>query len=638
MTQELSKQLQQYIDNTLQIRELSSPQIEEVEDPEDYRLVLLENFRRIGTLALENNRILQTVYYPLLERKELLTEEETEALKEFRKAHLNAYSMENLDLPLMWRQTKKLLADAKERGSDHDIIGMIDRFIEVCFAMLHQTERVQPVNPAGIRYRNEGLAEGEVLLSYLPKEAFAKLSEADRETVLVNARYISALFARNAEVGDDMERVNEEDLAFLRRALALADDPFYREAVPEYNWVYHTFRTLQYLSQLVHNGNERGYSEAQCKEIYDYTARLYAFWDKERSALQKYTTDAMMTFAYARAAYCAGASDAESYRRALIGLYENIDDRNYSFFNNSRITLIPMELTKLAEKEGLRPQDAGEVETYYERLITYLHRIPKKGSFSFLLSYLTILLSHYIEVPGGMDFETFCLRLTAALHPPTYVHVRSVAAFSVCLVRHLIRKDPAQLTGVLDCETAEDVKRNEQKIIDFTEHAALCHDIGKLFVTEVIMTYGRTLLDEEFELIKTHPGMGALMLEKHEDTKPYVNVALMHHKWYDNTGGYPAEHSFEGMKDKAVISVVTVADCLDASTDAVGRSYKTGKTLEDYIGELREGRGTRYAPYVVDLFEDEAVQADLTRILTEGRDENYREAYRILKSYRAPES
>ena len=199
------------------------------------------------------------------------------------------------------------------------------------------------MNPAGIRYRNEGLAEGDALLAYLPKEAFAKLSEEDRKIVLVNARYISALFSRGTDAGDDMKQVNEKDLAFLKRALALADDPFYREMAPDYNWVYHTFRTLQYLSQLVHNGNERGYTGEQCKEIYDYTASFYALWNKERGTLQKYTTDALMTFSYARSSYFAGVSDAASYRRALIGLYENIDDHNYSFFNNSRMTLVPME-------------------------------------------------------------------------------------------------------------------------------------------------------------------------------------------------------------------------------------------------------------------------------------------------------
>ena len=631
MVSELAEQLQRYIDNTVLIRDLSSPQIEEIKNPEDYRLILLENFRRIGTLALENNRIMQTVFFPLLEKEEVLTEKEADALSEFRNAQINAYSMNNLDLPLVFRQTKKELRDAERIRDDGRMIDALDRMVEICFALMHLTERVVTVSNTCHTYRDEGIEAGDKLLAYLAKPAFVKLSPAKKAVVLVNARYMSALFERGDCVGD--EAVNEADLQFLYRALALADDPFYVEEAPEYDWRYHKFRTLQYIAQMTFNGNDRRLTRAQCEAVCDCAKRLMELWYEEHAALMKYSSDAMMELIYSRDLYFAGRTDAETYRSALVGLYENIDDKNYSFHNSSRMTLVPMELMALVRSGAIPLLDTEKIGKYYERMIAYLHRMPKKGSFSFLLTYLATILETFVGVPGGMDFETFCLRLTAALHPPTYVHVKSVAAFSVCIAKHLIRKNPACFIGFMDCATEADVQRKEQKILDFVNHAALCHDIGKLFVTEVIMTYGRTLLDEEFELIKTHPEIGAVMLKAHEETEVYANVALMHHKWFNDKGGYPMHHSFVGMADKVVISVVTVADCLDASTDAVGRSYKRGKSLEDYIEELHRDSGTRYAPYLAALLEEDEVRQDLQRILTEGRAENYREAYRILASY-----
>lgn len=74
------------------------------------------------------------------------------------------------------------------------------------------------------------------------------------------------------------------------------------------------------------------------------------------------------------------------------------------------------------------------------------------------------------------------------------------------------------------------------------------------------------------------------------------------------------------------------ADCLDAATDTNGRSYNRGKTMDDFLGELKEGSGTRYAPWLVELVSKEEVRADLTFLLEDGREKNYYNTYHLLKN------
>ena len=81
------------------------------------------------------------------------------------------------------------------------------------------------------------------------------------------------------------------------------------------------------------------------------------------------------------------------------------------------------------------------------------------------------------------------------------------------------------------------------------------------------------------------------------------------------------------MAEKVVIDLVTVADCLDAATDTVGRSYSRGKTLEDMKREFAEGAGTRYTPFITELMEDEKVLVDLEFILSQYREKMYRDTY-----------
>jgi HD-GYP domain-containing protein (c-di-GMP phosphodiesterase class II) len=70
---------------------------------------------------------------------------------------------------------------------------------------------------------------------------------------------------------------------------------------------------------------------------------------------------------------------------------------------------------------------------------------------------------------------------------------------------------------------------------------------------------------------------------------------------------------------------------MDAATDTIGRSYKKGKSLEQFIEELHRGSGTCYAPWLCQLLSGKAVQEDIQYLLTKGRRQNYRDTYLLLR-------
>ena len=100
--------------------------------------------------------------------------------------------------------------------------------------------------------------------------------------------------------------------------------------------------------------------------------------------------------------------------------------------------------------------------------------------------------------------------------------------------------DPGQFIGIPGCENEDQVKQAFESIVRYAWHAALNHDIGKLFIIDTVSMYGRTLLDDEFLLIKSHPVSGAGIASEHVSTRDYVDVIKGHHLWYDCTKGYPA--------------------------------------------------------------------------------------------------
>lgn len=134
--------------------------------------------------------------------------------------------------------------------------------------------------------------------------------------------------------------------------------------------------------------------------------------------------------------------------------------------------------------------------------------------------------------------------------------------------------------------------------------AASMHDIGKVGVPDHVLLKPGKLTAEEYEVIKTHPTMGAdtlMTIRKQFDNDPLIDmsveVTLSHHERWDGKG-YPFELNGEAIPLSA--RIVSVADVYDALT--VKRVYKPAMSHDKAAGIIQEGRGTQFAPDVVDAF------------------------------------
>ena len=283
--------------------------------------------------------------------------------------------------------------------------------------------------------------------------------------------------------------------------------------------------------------------------------------------------------------------------------------------------------------EGPLPTSADDIrrlDVFYREMVRYAFHMPNSGSLSSMLEYCLSIIERFIEVPGGLTFEEVALQCLAALHPPTYVHSMMVAKLATCMCGHLIDRNPEQLVGAPGYCCVADVLKNREALLDYTFHAARCHDVGKLSIIDTIFVYGRNLFDTEFEIIRTHPRTGWQMLKRYPSTRDYRDIALGHHRWYDNSRGYPDDFDTSRSPVKPIIDIVLCADCLDAATDSVGRSYRRGKTLEDFIAEVLPECGAHYPPWLAELLKEPETAQGLWDILQEGRRETYQNTYGLL--------
>lgn len=190
-------------------------------------------------------------------------------------------------------------------------------------------------------------------------------------------------------------------------------------------------------------------------------------------------------------------------------------------------------------------------------------------------------------------------------HKPTYVHSLMVAELTRALLHRQIETRPETLVGLLGCRSAAEVQARREELCQTAYECGLYHDLGKCAVLMYIDNNARRLLDEEFFCIQSHPRTGAAILNRMGCGRTLAPAALYHHCYYNGKGGYPNDVPSCPPEIKGIVDALSVADSLDAATDNIGRCYNLAKPFRTLLEELRAQSGTRYAPNVVALFEDE---------------------------------
>ncbi len=135
--------------------------------------------------------------------------------------------------------------------------------------------------------------------------------------------------------------------------------------------------------------------------------------------------------------------------------------------------------------------------------------------------------------------------------------------------------------------------------IEEIEIAGLLHDVGKIGISDTILTKPGRLTQEEYEVIKNHPLIGAKILEPIGLSDNIMYAVKQHHLRFDLTG-YPHTPDLEHITLYA--RIIGVADALDAMTS--NRSYKSMITTEQAIEELLAYSGTQFCPEVVNATVD----------------------------------
>jgi len=127
--------------------------------------------------------------------------------------------------------------------------------------------------------------------------------------------------------------------------------------------------------------------------------------------------------------------------------------------------------------------------------------------------------------------------------------------------------------------------------------AALLHDVGKIGVEDSILRKPGPLTDEEWQIMKKHPQIGAKLVQGMTGLDNIAPLILMHHERLDGSG-YP--YGLKGDNIPLGARIIAVVDSYSVILE--GRNYREKRSQVEAIAELNRLKGITYDPVVVDAF------------------------------------
>ncbi len=617
----LEQLCQQYTAQFRQAQQLARTGAEPAPDRESLLAGIRDTAHRVFLLRVSNDALLDQI---VLKRKpEDLTPEDIPVLERFA-ADLAEFSLQ-VDTGTAYRVHRLLYEYACLHGdTDLCVRELYGQAVALHYCNLHQPDL--GINTVGQRVSslfNQGAA-------YLDR--FETLTDPKTRDYIIrcvgNRRMGMEQFIgpNDHRTGFQFGAHYKEYHALFEDSMRVMESPRYRALEPDLPWDRYIY-TLHYgLTRYVTVLNTSD-DPAMHREVLASTEYVYRWQDRVANDHTGRFVPVVTRQRYALARYYCGELDGDGLMREYLAMRGAAAADDYTF-EGQRVNLwmptaAAVQLARMPADVQARYRDA--VAEWQRGMTPYLSHVPHSQYSNALDTLVTLVLEYQMDMDPSLQGQMMDLLLVR--HPPTYVHSRMVAELCVWLFTRMAEVNPGALAGVFGAGDAADIWERRGELTKKVYSCGLYHDIGKNMLLQVIGLYGRRLTDEEFACIQCHPLYSWYILRHHPDMENEAMTALYHHISADGQRGYPFNIPPLPESLRPMVDILVVADTLDAATDNVGRSYAQAKTLDDLLGELRAGRGTRYAARVVDLFGDADFCTATAAMLEQRRADLYVEIY-----------
>lgn len=148
----------------------------------------------------------------------------------------------------------------------------------------------------------------------------------------------------------------------------------------------------------------------------------------------------------------------------------------------------------------------------------------------------------------------------------------------------------------LTVRLAQELGLNDELLMHI-RRGALLHDIGKMGIPDQILRKPGPLSDEEWVIMRLHPGHAYELLRPIRFLQPALEIPYCHHERWDGKG-YP--RGLRGEDIPLAARIFAVVDVWDALTN--DRPYRAALPIEEVRSYMQTQGNTHFDPQILDAF------------------------------------
>lgn len=578
---------------------------------------------QVYEIKKENDAILHSEALGLFEDKENLNEIQINKLKEFVQA-IEKISI-TADNGLCYQIHKKIL-EYDELHHDFDGIIKENYYIGLHLYYLNKIPNFYHQR----LFNDEILKVNQYNASFL--NDLDKINDPETQSYILRS-YGNIKLGYDNNFGSNHDEYFHYDLEVMERDFhqRLEEGKFFSDKnnwkkVPQFNWELNSY--MIHLGKMILLGHLRNphfeNNQAMIDAAYESANFIY---QKEKEKADRNHTEILgrVQYFYQTARYHKHEISISELLNFLAEYLKKHQENTEDLYDS---IVIPLAFLEYSSKEVSKDMEYERKEVQKKMVQMMLKMNPDKFSrtLGFYISEIMVLCTDKKQ-----NMQEYLLSYLLSFHKPTYVHSLMVAILSKKMMERMVDVNAEYLVKHSKYTCVEDVKKDKEKLADQAYQCGIYHDIGKAMVIDYVSLYERSLFEEEYRIIQIHPYVGYNLLKQFETTKDYAFAALGHHRYYDESKGYPSYYKRSNDLNQTILDILTVCDCIDAACDTIGRSYSKGIRFEKMIEEIRELKGMNYCPAVVELFDDASFFKEIQEMLPIIREDIY-DYVSLLKS------
>lgn len=571
---------------------------------------------RSRAIAAENTALLRQELFSVLDGISAASEEEIVHLEEFAQA-LSGMGADQPDLVLQYTIRCALLVYAR-KWDRRDLL--IRQLYGAGLALFYMQEIVGRSGRSRYLWQM-GLLFGEAA-SYI--KHYDEIADPETRGYIHRSMGNLSLAYGGPTLEDARRKLNA-----VRRSLRIMTDPVYQAKTPSLPWDRYIYVSHQERSSAL-NVLRAGISDPlllqEVMESAQYV-REYQEADCQRRGVKPMVRWRM---GYEAAQYHCGIRPLGDLLRWLEETYLERDEGDYSedgVYHNLAIPALYAEY--LSQNPEHRMNKKEVLSHMYRRVLQYVRRAPERQAGELLMKYLLAFLQRFVEYPDGLQAKDALLQLLACRHPDAYVFARLTGWLTRRMAEQALEESPEVLLGVLECSTAEELLSRREAVLALAHDSGLLHDVGELAFSTQILRTGRSWLEEEREMYRYHVYVGETLLERSPSTRLCAPAALGHHRYYDGSGGYPAEYVPSANPNRVVTEFVGAAAHFIRLTGDAGPLNERQLAPAQALARIVPASGVQFSPAALDVLA--SLEPELTRCLPAQRLAAYQDLLDVWK-------